>query len=110
MLGPFHATKPEDKMFLMETVRKLSAHGERIYVCEGTESKDDDYPMLDGHVWWYMANSHDACKRHIEAGIESGIYSKGMLIGMAMDGDWMNQLEVIQRRAWIGGIAKELKG
>lgn len=108
MLGPFNATSQEARLSLLGKIRDLSSFGERIYVCEGTESHDADYPELNGMLWWYLGNSHDTCKRHVESGIESGAYDSGKLIGMAMDGEWFNQYEVIERRAMVAGVAKKI--
>jgi hypothetical protein len=82
----------------------LSAVGERTYIFETIEDDDPDYPMLNGQRFYHFANAHGEGVRMQEG----GFYQKVTLIGMAMDGEWHNQHEVIQRRAGIARIAQDL--
>lgn len=107
-LGPFHIQKEADAATVITLVTQLSRLGERIYIGEAIEADDADYPELNGQVWWRLHNSHDDAQRHVESGMASGTYKAGKLIGMAMDGDWHNQEQVIQRRHGIAMMAKDI--
>lgn len=103
MIGPYSANGPSVTALIALAIA-LSAVGERTYLFEVIEQDDPDYPMLKDHPFYFFSNAH----REGEDMAQSGSYKKVTLIGMAMDGEWKNQHEVIQRRAGIAQIAKDL--
>lgn len=103
MIGPYIANGPSVTALIAVAIA-LSAVGERTYLFETIETDDPDYPMLNSQRFYFFANAHGEG----ESMKDSGYYKSVTLIGMAMDGEWKNQHEVINRRVGIARIADDL--
>lgn len=102
MLGPFRGDFFSE---IQPTAVNLSRMGDRVYVFK-VETDDPDYPMLSEYPTYYFAHAEVSPRQ----ALEEDPYQTVTVMGCAMDGEWLNQLQVHARKAGIAAIAESLGG